>query len=96
MRLPTLFKQQKSKTYNYKPRYYNERKERIDAMKRKYETVSDTEYKPTRRASFRDDWKTERKAMSESNTRLRLIVILAFLIMFTFVALRFINFDKLL
>ncbi len=96
MRLPTLFKQHKSKTYNYKPRYYDERKERLDGLKRKYEKIPDSEYKPLRRKAFRDDWKTERKELNNTNTRVRLLVILAFLLMFAFVALRYINLDTLI
>lgn len=96
MKLPSLFKQRGNKTYSYTPRYYNERKERLEELKRSKEARSDEDYfKGYRRKSFRDDWKSQRKASTSINTRVRFFVILIFLFMFAYVALRSINLDKL-
>ncbi|GLB52309.1 hypothetical protein NBRC110019_13480 [Neptunitalea chrysea] len=96
MKLRVLFKQHRNKSFNYKPRYYNERKERLDSLKRQYNKVSDVDYVPKRRTSFREDWKTQRKDLNDKNSRVRLIVILVFLLMAAYVVLRFFNFEKLL
>lgn len=96
MKLPSLFKQRGNKTYSYTPRYYDERKERLEELKRKKESRSDEEYfKGYRKKSFRDDWKSQRRASTSVNTRVRLVVILIFLFMFAYVALRTINLDKI-
>ena len=92
MKLPTLFKQRGNKTYSYTPRYYDERKERLEELKRKKASHSDEDYfKGYRRKSFREDWKAQRKSATSLNTRIRFVVILIFLIMFAYVALRSIN-----
>ena len=78
MRLPTLFKQNKNKTFGYKPRHYDERKERLDRLHEKHHGAKDaTSIKGSfkRRASFRDDWKTVTKEKDEKQSQVRLIVI---------------------
>lgn len=84
----TFFKLNKNKQYNYTPRYYDERKERLENLKRKH-GVSDeeTEKKTYRRTNFRDDWKQTSKIKSNQNTRLRLLVIFIFLLLVTYVIL---------
>ncbi|NER12143.1 hypothetical protein GWK08_01700 [Leptobacterium flavescens] len=95
MRLPTLFKQQKNKTYNYTPRYYDERKERLENLMQRKEVKDDEDYfKGYRRKSYREDWKTIRKKGADKDARLRLYVIVILLLMFTLVALRYVNLDK--
>ncbi|WP_224490038.1 hypothetical protein [Robertkochia flava] len=96
MKLPSLFKQRGNKTYSYTPRYYDERKERLEELKRKKEAHSDEDYfKGYRRKSFREDWKAQRRSSTSMNTRIRLVVIVIFLFMFAYVALRSINLDTI-
>jgi len=92
MRLPTLFKQNRNKTYSYTPRYYNERKERLESIKKKHGiSESNSDSKPQRRVSFKDDWKQNSKLSNERDTRLRLLVILAFLLLAAFGALNYLD-----
>jgi len=92
MRLPTLFKQNRNKSYSYTPRYYDERKERLENLKKKHGLIEiDEDSKGYRRQSFRDDWKQNSKLSSDRNTRLRLIVILGFLFLATYVALNYLD-----
>lgn len=96
MRLPTLFKQRAPKAYNYKPRYYDERKERLEALKKSKEHRSNEEYfEGYRRKSYRDDWKSARNTKSDKNSRLRFIVILILLFLFAWYALKEINLETL-
>ncbi|MCX2681549.1 hypothetical protein OOZ15_16465 [Galbibacter sp. EGI 63066] len=96
MKLPTLFKQKGNKSYSYTPRYYDERKERLEKLKKSKEKRSDEDYfKGYRRKSYRDDWKTVRKSSSNLNSRIRFLVVLAFLFMFAYVAIKYINLDNL-
>ena len=80
MRLPTLFKQTKNKTFGYTPRYYNERKERLQKLHEKHHGKDDgaVEGEFKRRVSFRDDWKTVNKEQvaKQSNSRIIIIIIL--------------------
>ncbi|XLS30430.1 hypothetical protein ACJD0Z_06305 [Flavobacteriaceae bacterium M23B6Z8] len=95
MKLPTLFKQQRNKSYNYTPRYYDERKERLENLMKKKEVKKDEDYfEGYRKKSYREDWKAARNAQTDKNARLRFYVILAFLIMFAAAAVKYINFDK--
>ncbi|MDG3581345.1 MULTISPECIES: hypothetical protein [Galbibacter] len=96
MRLPTLFKQRSAKGYSYTPRYYDERKERLEELKKSKENRSNEDYfKGYRRKSYREDWKSTRKPSVDTNSRFRFIVILILLLMFAMVAVRYINLDKL-
>ena len=86
MRLPTLFKQNKNKSYGYKPRYYDERKERLDRLHEKHHGAKDlTSIKGSfkRRASFRDDWKTVTKEADKKESQFRLVVIFVILVVAT-------------
>lgn len=96
VRLPTLFKRQAPKVYNYKPRYYDERKERLDALIKSKESRSDEKYiQGYRPKGFRDDWKSARKSSGDKNARLRFIVILIILLLFAWYALKEINLETL-
>ncbi len=95
MRLPTLFKQNRPKAYNYTPRYYDERKERLEDLKKQKEVKSNDDYfEGYRRKSYREDWKSIRNKKADKTSRLRLYVIVILLFMFTVVALRYINLDR--
>jgi hypothetical protein len=95
MKIPSLFRQKKNNTYNYTPRYYNERKERLDDIKKKYEVKTDeSSINRSSNVNFRDEWLKNRKSTSDSNTRLRLIIILIFLFLFAYISLRYVNLDK--
>ena len=78
MRLPTLFKQNKNKTYGYTHRYYDERKERLQKLHEKHHgTSSENTIKGSfRRTSFRDDWRTVKKENSQKQSQTRLLVII--------------------
>ncbi len=96
MRLPTLFKQNKNKSYNYSPRYYNERKERLEKLKRQKAAKEDNEYfKGYRKKSFREDWKTVKSMDRNRNTTLRFFVILIFLLIFAYAAIKYGKIDFL-
>jgi Flp pilus assembly protein TadB len=90
MRLPTLFKQNKNKTFGYKPRHYDERKERLERLHEKHHGAKDaTSIKGSfkRRASFRDDWKTVTKEKDQKQSQGRLIVIFLLLVAVAFLIL---------
>lgn len=98
MRLPTLFRKQTPRAYNYKPRYYDERKERLEALIKSKESRSDENYSNGFRRSqgFKDDWKAARKSSSDKNSRLRLIVIFILLLLFAWYALKELNLETLI
>ncbi|WP_340066951.1 hypothetical protein [Ascidiimonas aurantiaca] len=96
MKLPTLFRQQGNKTFNYTPRYYNERKERLENLMQKKDIRQDEDYfRGYRKKSYREDWKSARNSKADKDSRIRFYVILAFLLMFALAALKYINLDKL-
>lgn len=92
MKIPSLFKQRGNKTYSYTPRYYDERKERLKNLMKQKEARADEDYfQGYRKKSYREDWKRQRRTATSLNTRIRFLVILGFLLMFAYVALRNIN-----
>ena len=67
MRLPTLFKQNSNKSYGYSPRYYSERKERIERLKREKEasTADQSLFRTSGPKSFREDWRRQKSQAME-------------------------------
>jgi hypothetical protein len=86
-----FFKQNKNRRYNYTPRYYDERKERLDNLKRKHGLIEDDSKQEYRRTSFRDEWKQNSKIKSNQNTRIRLFVILIFLLSAAYIAIDYLG-----
>ena len=85
----SIFKQTKNKSYNYVPRYYDERKERLKNLEEKYRKISDDEYSSGyRRTNYRDTWKVKRNKKSDQNSRIRLIVIMVFLFFIAYIILK--------
>ena len=88
----SFFKQHRNKTYNYTPRYYDERKERLDDLKKKHGLVEAGDNGKTHtRRSFRDDWKQNSKIQSNKNSRIRFLVILVFLLLAAYIALNYLD-----
>jgi len=88
----TFFKLNKNKKYNYTPRYYDERKERLDNLKKKHGLIEDdNEGKRFNRTNFRNEWSQNSKIQSNKNSRIRFLVILAFLLLAAYVALSYLD-----
>lgn len=90
MRLPTLFKQNKNKAYGYTPRFYNERKERIQKLidQKEHPTQTKDFFKRNASRSFREDWRREKSEQMNRNRRLRFFVIVILLMLFFFAAVK--------
>ncbi|MEI6866234.1 hypothetical protein [Flavicella sp.] len=83
--LGTPFKQRAHYDFNYKPRYYNQRKERLDNLKDKYTETTDGDssdnYKITLvRNNLKNNWEKSKKGPSDSGTNKRLAIIIALLV----------------
>ncbi len=82
-KLPTIFKQPKAKTFEFQPRFYNERKERIEKLKQKYSNTEDT--KPHDCMSLRNEMSSEWSNMhrtgvkTSTNRLLGMIIVLVLL-----------------
>jgi len=81
----TAFKQRAHYVFNYKPRYYSERKERLENLKEKYADTtnesSDKDPKTSlRRSNLRKDWSKAKKSPSDSGSSKRLAIIIAILV----------------
>ncbi len=87
--LRSLFRQEKNKTYNYQPRYFDERKERLENLEKKYhgDSASKETYTMDRRA-LRAAWNMEdKKSERKFNTRFIKIAVVLFTI--TYVILKY-------
>ncbi|RLD62646.1 MAG: hypothetical protein DRI95_12825 [Bacteroidetes bacterium] len=78
------FKQRAHYVFNYKPRYYDERKERLENLKKKYETKNiDSEDIPKislSKDNLRSDWQRHKKSVANKNVNRRLAIIIAVLV----------------
>lgn len=79
-----LFKPRPHYVYDYKPRYYDERKERIQKLEEKYhkKDSSDDDSFSFRlsKTELRGEWKRNKRTASDRNTTIRLAIIIAALI----------------
>jgi len=89
MRLPTLFKQNKNKTYGYTARYYDERKERLQALHEKHHGKEEEGVSGNfkRKVSFRDDWKAVNKATDTKKSNFRILIIIVLLSIIAYLVL---------
>ncbi|WP_196884913.1 hypothetical protein [Aureivirga sp. CE67] len=82
------FKPRSNYVFDYKPRYYDPRKERLDDLKKKYEkkdekTVnsSDKDFKVTlSKNNLKDDWKRSKGSVVDRGANRRLALIITILI----------------
>lgn len=79
------FKTRSHYVYNYKPRYYDERKERIEKLKKQYEneTKKNTNNIPQISLSkdkLKADWQRQKKISSNVAVNRRLAIIIAILV----------------
>lgn len=79
-----LFKQRSHYVFNYKPRYYDERKERLENLKKKYENKESASNElPEIKLSkdkLRSDWQRNKKFASDRGVTLRIAIIIAIIV----------------
>jgi len=78
------FKPRAHYVFNYKPRYYDERKERLESLKQKYknnkETSDDIPRMSISKNNLKSDWLRHKKSVSNRNTNRRLAIIIVILV----------------
>jgi hypothetical protein len=84
MKIRFLTKVNENKRFGYVPRYYDERKERLDKMAEKYaesQEVDEFKRKESLRQSIADSWSSSSsiRAKSKKNANVRFLLILAVL-----------------
>ena len=80
-KLPSFFKNKGPKSFEFKPRYYDARKERLEEMKRNASNEKPVFVTENFREKARDKWRAERsKTVQNSNFRVVAIVAILFLI----------------
>jgi len=84
-KLPSFIKQNRHKNFEFKPRYYDERKERIQELRKKY--GQETGARPTGgehlRGKLSNHWQESRGAKVQKSNR-TLILIIAILLFITY------------
>lgn len=90
-KLPSFIRQNKHKTFEFKPRYYDESKERIAELRKKYNKQEGEESKvggESMRAAMQQKWNGNRAAKVQSSNR-RLLYIIVGLFAVAYYLLRF-------
>ena len=91
MAIPTFFKINKHKKFNFIPRYYDPQKEdleeRIRSVEREMGVKEGEAYRPTIRKGQMSSYfnRKSRKAQKRSNIRLIIILLILFLIAYLFI-----------
>lgn len=79
-----LFKPSSHFVYNYKPRYYDERKERLRNLENKYldNDENDTEISKIRlsKNNLKNDWIKNKRSATNKSANIRLAIIIAILV----------------
>ena len=80
----SIFKPRAHYVYNYKPRYYDERKERLENLKKKYaKKDNDSEELPKisiTKDKLKSDWVRHKKVPTNNGVNRRLAIIIAILV----------------
>tara|TARA_B100000378_G_C17888896_1_gene358447 strand:- start:139 stop:426 length:288 start_codon:yes stop_codon:yes gene_type:complete len=80
-RLPSVFKLHKAKPFEFTPRFYDERRERLEEIRKKYEAEgkSTDSMRTLERGSLKSEWgnKESRSAKVGSSNRMLLIIVIA-------------------
>lgn len=84
-----FFKQRAHYVFNYKPRFYDERKERLEAVKKKY-TIEDKETVTRTRTNFRESWKKSKQS-SRNNANVKTALIIVILVFFVYIYFKYIG-----
>ncbi len=90
--LSSFFKQNKNKKFGYTPRYYDERKERLENLKKQYGDNSRDSLEMRMRGKIRRHQNTKIPGIF-SNATLRTFAILGILVLVVYYILKKINFD---
>lgn len=79
-----LFKPREHYVFNYKPRYYDERKERLQHLEDKYKKNNgeNTEASAIRltKNNLKNNWVKNKRSATDKSTNLRLAIIIAILV----------------
>jgi hypothetical protein len=77
------FKPRAHYVFDYKPRYYNERKERIKNLEEKYHGNKENGESPRIKLSknnLKNEWVKNKRSAANASTNLRLAIIIAILV----------------
>jgi hypothetical protein len=79
-----LFKPRSHYVFDYKPRYYNERKERLQKLEDKYhgnkEDIDGAPRITLSKNNLKNDWVKNKRSATDKGTNLRLAIIIAILV----------------
>ena len=78
-----FFKPRSHYVFDYKPRYYDERKERLQKLEEKYhgnKEVSDTPRIRISKNNLRNEWVKNKRSATDRSSNLRLAIIIAILV----------------
>lgn len=80
----SAFKPRAHYVFNYKPRYYDERKERLESLKKQYEkneaNTDEISKLKLSKDSLKKDWQRQKKVPTGNGVNRRLAIIIAILV----------------
>ena len=88
-KLPSFIKQNQHRRFEYAPRFYNERKERLEEMRKKYgdqegrAKFSSQDF----RTRINSEWRSSNSRKSSGGTSFRLVIIVVALVLISYLIL---------
>lgn len=88
-KLPSFFKQNQYRRFEYSPRFYDERKERIEEMRKKYGGKESAEKfsSDNLRMRMNSEWRNSGSRKGSRGTSMRLVIIMLALFLISYLIL---------
>lgn len=82
-KIPSFFKNKKPNQFHFEPRYYSERKEKMEERYKRIERELEKEKSTTSdstsfRTNLRDNWESQRRRSSGLNYRMMIYIVVMF------------------
>ena len=93
----SVFKAIRNKKFDYVPRYYDERKERLEELKKKYKNLPENSKigESRKQINFRDEWNTRKEFKPAGNNSGRFFIILAILFFAAYMIIKYLGLESL-
>lgn len=91
-KLPSIFKQNRARGFGFKPLYYDEQKERLEELKKRYNEESEAGTGERRTIKFKSNMDSEWQALRQKNTKssnIRLFAIIVLLFLITYLIITY-------
>lgn len=88
MKFPSLFKTNSPKSFGFQPRYYDERKERIEQKLKEAKLKAQTQENFLSKGDLQSSWRQNKRHVEQKKSNLRVVFIAGILALIFYLILR--------